>query len=363
MTAASTQPEAVDRDLVDFTVVTRWMDDQGLPSGPLRDVEVLTGGTQNVLVKFTRGPRTYVLRRGPRHLRRSSNEVIRRESRVLHALGGTDVPHPHYVAGPADESLIGATFYLMEPVDGFNPASDLPDLHAGNERIRHALGLEVAGAAARLGAVDHVAVGLADFGRPDGFLERQVPRWLGELDSYGELDGYPGPDIPGLEAVAGWLDGNRPRSWRPGIMHGDYHLANVMIRHDGPRVAAIVDWEMCTIGDPLLDLGLLLATWPLGPGGPSGDDATAAAAAGAIGAAGGLPTPDELVARYADESTRDVSTIDWYTALACFKLGIVLEGTHARACAGKAPRPTGDLLHAITLGLFARAQTVIARGG
>jgi aminoglycoside phosphotransferase (APT) family kinase protein len=114
-----------------------------------------------------------------------------------------------------------------------------------------------------------------------------------------------------------------------------------------------VDWEMCTIGDPLLDLGNLLGTWPVGPDGDT---------FGGIGGTPGLPGPAEVVARYAEHSDRDTGAIAWYTAMACFKLGIVLEGTHARACAGKAPKPVGDLLHATTLGLFARARTVIAKG-
>jgi aminoglycoside phosphotransferase (APT) family kinase protein len=304
---------------------------------------------------------------------------MRREARVLRALEGTGVPHPGFVAGPGEPEtgVAGeAVFYLMDPVDGFNPTSGLPPLHAHDPQIRYEMGLAVADAIARLGAVDHEAVGLADFGKPDGFLERQVPRWLAELDSYGELAGYPGPDIPGLDRVAAWLDDNRPNSRRPGILHGDYHLSNVMITPDGPQVAAIVDWEMCTIGDPLLDLGTLLATWPIGPDAPAtpgadaGDrksadpppDQMAAVVAGSMASSGGLPTPAEVVARYAARSARDTSAIDWYTALACFKLGIVLEGTHARACAGRAPKATGDLLHAVTLWLFARAHVVIAKG-
>lgn len=354
-------------DLVDLAALSRWMDDQGLPGGEVTGAEALAGGTQNLLMRFRRGGHDYVLRRGPRHLRRASNDVMRREARVLQALAGSDVPHPPFVAGPGepDSGVAGdAVFYLMAPVEGFNPTTGLPDLHARDAAVRHRMGLAVAEAAARLGAVDHEAVGLADFGRPDGFLERQVPRWMSELDGYSELEGYPGPDIPALEAVAAWLDDNRPRSWRPGIMHGDYHLANVMIAADGPQVAAIVDWEMCTIGDPLLDLGWLLATWPVGPaGGPAaGEDQMASVVTGALGNVGGLPTPDEIVAHYARLSDRDTSAVAWYTAMACFKLGIVLEGTHARACAGRAPRPTGDLLHAITLGLFARARSVIAKG-
>ncbi len=346
----------VDPELVDFQVLAAWMDDQGLPCGPLERIELLGGGTQNVLVRFARAGREYVLRRGPRHLRPKSNDALRREARVLAALADTDVPHPRFIAACLDERVMGgAVFYLMEPVLGFNPTTGVPVLHASDPAIRYQMGLEAADAIARLGRVDHVAVGLADFGRPEGFLERQVTRWLAELESYSRHEGYPGPNIPGVERVAAWLERHRPTTWTPGILHGDYHLANVMYAYDGPRLVAIVDWEMCTIGDPLLDLGWLLATWPdarhpvMGPTAP-------------LGEIGGLPAAAEIVARYADGSDRDLSAIEWYTVLACFKLGIVLEGTNARACAGKAPRAIGDLLHAMTLGLFARAQALITGG-
>ncbi|GAA1549199.1 phosphotransferase family protein [Actinomadura kijaniata] len=350
--------QQIDPELVDFAVLAGWMDRQGLPGGPFEDVTPLSGGTQNVLVRFRRGGRDYVLRRGPRHLRARTNDVLRREARVLSALDGTDVPAPRVIAACPDETVLnGAVFYLMTPIEGFNATVALPDLHRGDADVRHAMGLNAARALSALGAVDHEAVGLVGFGKPEGFLERQVGRWMSELESYGALDGYPGPDIPGLDKVASWLDGNRPATWRPGVMHGDYHLANLMFAPDGPDVAAIVDWEMCTIGDPLLDLGWLLATWPAG-------DAESAMLAGPLGEAGGLPSPGELVAAYGERpeaaAGRDLSSITWYAVLASFKLGIVLEGTHARAFAGKAPKETGDLLHSITLGLFRRAQAFIA---
>lgn len=351
------QPEQIDRALVDFDVLAGWMDGRDLPGGPFEDVRSLAGGTQNTLIRFSRGGRDYVLRRGPAHLRARTNDVLRREARVLAALDGTGVPAPRLIAACPDESVLGgAVFYLMTPVEGFNATVALPGKHAGDASVRREMGLNAARALSALGAVDHEAVGLGDFGKPEGFLERQVGRWMSELDSYGALDGYPGPDIPGLDDVARWLEDNRPKVWRPGILHGDYHLANLMYSFDGPEVAAIVDWEMCTIGDPLLDLGWLLATWP-------DRDDQSAALAGPLGAAGGLPTADELVATYAERSGavagRDLSSITWYAVLACFKLGIVLEGTHARAFAGKAPKETGDLLHAITLGLFQRAHGFI----
>jgi len=338
---------------IDLGVLAAWMDDEGLSSGPLEAVEHLVGGTQNVLVRFVRGGQTFVLRRGPWHLRPTSNDALRREMRVLAALAGSGVPHPALLAACPDDSVLGggAVFYLMESVDGFNPTVGLPPLHAGDAAIRHAMGLSAVDAATALGAVDHEAVGLGDVGKPEGFLERQVPRWLSELESYARHEGYPGPDIPGLDDVAAWLDANRPTSFAPGLSHGDYHLANLMYRYDGPDVAAIVDWEMCTVGDPLLDLGWLLATWPGGDEGAVG---------GALSVEGGLPTGAELVARYAGRSTRDLSAIAWYEVLACFKLGIILEGTHARAFAGKAPVAVGDLLHATTLGLLRRAIGRIA---
>ncbi|MBF6089026.1 phosphotransferase family protein [Nocardia cyriacigeorgica] len=343
------QPVGVDREVVDFGVVGQWMTEQGLPEGEFEAVTELGGGTQNIMLRFRRGGRDYVLRRGPKHLRAKSNDVIRREARLLGALGDTEVKAPRVIAACADESVLGAVFYLMEPITGFNPQNELPELHANDPEVRRQMGLSAVEAIARLGSLDYQALGLADYGKPEGFLERQVPRWMGELESYSANAGYPGPEIPGVERVGEWLDRNRPAQWTPGILHGDCHLANMMFSYDGPDVAAMVDWEMSTIGDPLLDLGWQIATRPV-PG------TTGAALVGKLGAVGGLPTPEEMVAHYAKFSERDLSAVTWYTVLACFKLGIVLEGTHARAFAGKAPKQVGDFLHAITLELFERAH-------
>lgn len=347
------QPVDVDRAVVDFALVGQWMEEQGLPGGAFEEVVALGGGTQNIMLRFRRGGREYVLRRGPEHLRAKSNDVIRREARLLGALNGTDVRAPRVIAANPDESLIGAVFYLMEPITGFNPQTELPEPHASDAEIRRQMGLSAVEAIARLGALDYRALGLDDYGKPEGFLERQVPRWLGELESYAQNPGYPGPQIPGVEAVGDWLERNRPAEWTPGILHGDCHLANIMFSYDGPEVAALVDWEMSTIGDPLLDLGWQLATRPE-PG------TTGAALVGMLGAAGGLPTAREMVEHYGRFSDRDLRAVDWYTVLACFKLGIVLEGTHARAFAGKAPKQVGDFLHAITLELFERAHRLMA---
>lgn len=328
------------------------MSAQGLGHGPLEGVTEITGGTQNVMLRFIRSGREYVFRRGPRHLRPVSNSVILRETRVLRALAGTDVPHAALIAVCADIAILGdAVFYLMEPVDGFNAGAGLPALHAADAAVRHGMGLSMADAAARLGAVDHVAVGLGDFGKPEGFLDRQVPRWLSELESYTQFDNYPGPDIGDVDSVAAWLREHQPSSFSPGIMHGDYHAANVMFSPTGPDVVAIVDWEMCTIGDPLVDLGWMLATW-YRPGHPP-------VLPNELMTAGDLASPAELVERYAQNTSRDLSAIDWYTVLACFKLGVILEGTNARAGAGLAPREVGDILHTATVRLFERAQMIM----
>ncbi|MCX5042669.1 phosphotransferase family protein [Aldersonia sp. NBC_00410] len=348
------QPDGVDRELVDFAVVAEWMDRQGLPGGRIENVAPIGGGTQNVLMRFSRGGEEFVLRRPPRHQRPKSNEVLRREARLLAALADTNVPTPELVAACPDEAVLGgAVFYLMRPIDGFNPGVELPELHTGDASIRYRMGLSAAKALADLGSVDYEAVGLGDYGnKPESFLDRQVSRWLGELETYTRNEGYPGPDIPGIDALTDWLERNRPADWRPGIMHGDCHMSNTMYRYDGPELAAYVDWEMSTIGDPLLDLGWLLATWPNGT--------ALDGLAGAYAAHGGLATAEELIAHYAAHSDRDLSAIDWYVVLACFKLGIVLEGTHARAFAGKAPKEVGDRLHELTLLLFERARGLIA---
>lgn len=338
-------------DLVlDRAVIHQWMDDHDLGAGPLSEFEPLTGGTQNVMVVFSRAGRRYVLRRGPEHLRPRSNQNIQREIRLLASLAGTEVPHARLIAACEDpEVLHGAVFYLMEPVDGFNACVALPTLWQQDAAIRHRAGLALVEALATLGSVDYEQVGLSGFGKPDNFLGRQVDRWMAELDTYSALPGYAGPQIEGIDRVASWLSANRPTTWSPGILHGDYHVANVMFTPDRAEVAAIVDWEMSTIGDPVLDLGQMFALWPEA----DGDDDLIGSG---LARAGGLPTVDELIAHYAERSTRDLSAIDWYIVLGCFKLGIVLEGTYARAQAGQADLATGEALHRTTLDLFARAR-------
>jgi aminoglycoside phosphotransferase (APT) family kinase protein len=341
------QPTGVDLDRL-----ATWMDQQGLPGGPITHVERLTGGTQNILLRFRRGGNGYVLRRPPIHKRAKSDETMRREARVLAALRESPVPHPGLIAACGDTDVLGCAFYLMDPIDGFNPASGLPAPHRDDPMIRHQMGLAMADAAAALSQVDVDAAGIGDLGRREGYLERQAARWQSQLESYRELPGYTGSELSSVDTVGRWLDGNRPSSWQPGLVHGDFHLANVLFSPSGPALAAVVDWEMATIGDPLLDLAWLITTWP--------DDDRAAAIL-TIEPSSGFPSRDQLIARYRDVSGRDLTALPWFEVLACYKLGIVLEGTHARACAGQADKATGDHLHAAAVGLLERAGTLIAR--
>lgn len=334
---------------VDLAALAAWMDTQGLGEGPITGAALLAGGTQNILLKFSRSGRTFVLRRPPPVLRANSNETMRREARMLAALKGTNVPHPGLIAACPDETVLGAAFYLMEPVDGYAPTTGLPEPFLSSPDLRHKMGLSLVDGIAALGAQDYLALGLDGLGKVDNYLERQVGRWKAQLESYADTPEWDGrKDLPGVNRIGDWLESHRPRSFQPGIIHGDYHLGNVMYRFDAPRLAAIVDWELTTIGDPLLDLGWLLATWP---------DTADKSSAGTVAVQPweGFPSADELVAHYAKQTTRDLSGIHWYGVLACYKLGIILEGTYARACAGKAPKATGDDLHRRTIWLLERA--------
>lgn len=336
--------------LVPLDALSKWMDEQGLERGGIEAPRLLGGGTQNILLRFERGGRSFVLRRPPKHLRSNSNETMRREARVLAALSGTNVRHPGMIAACGDESIIGVAFYLMEPVEGFTPREEMPLLHATNPSIRRAMGFEMVEAISALAAVDYASRDLSDLGKIDGYLERQVGRWRAQLESYAEHPGWPGlAGIPGVDKVGAWLTAHRPRDFVPGVIHGDFHFGNVLFDRNSSNLNAMVDWELTTLGDPLVDLGWLLSAWP--------EDGSET---GPVKPWTGFPTRAEIVARYAELTGRDVSHADWYEVLACYKLGAILEGTYARACAGRAPKETGDFLHASTLSLFARAMKKIA---
>jgi aminoglycoside phosphotransferase (APT) family kinase protein len=275
-----------------------------------------------------------------------------REARLLAALAGTDVPHPALLASCLDERILGAIFYLMAPVDGFNATVTLSGPARQSAAVRYHMGIELVDGLAALAAVDHEAVGLGDFGRLEGFLDRQVDRWASELESYGRFSEWTGHrELGDVGKVGEWLAAHCPQSLKPGIIHGDYHIGNVIYSDDG-TLAAIVDWEMATLGDPLVDLGRLLVSWP--------DDKLPSGYRMRVERYDGFPTRDELIARYRQRAGRDLADLSWFEVLACYKLGIILEGTHARAQAGLADPATGDRLHTAAVALLERARAIIA---
>lgn len=342
-------PEESWRKLVDTDRLESWMDIQNLEAGKLHDFLPLTGGTQNLLLSFKRGERQFVLRRPPSHTNANSAITIQREARILGALATTSIPHSRLIANCDDESILGANFYLMEPVLGYTAIGNLPDNVAGDNAYCHQMGFAMVDAAVKLGDIDYTALDLTDFGKTDGFLIRQASRWKKQFDSYSSYNGWSSDGIAlDVEHISTWLTENCPKSFTPGIVHGDYHLGNVMFCHDKPELAAIIDWELCTIGDPLIDLGWLITTWP-------NKDGKAIVPKLEASPWHGFATAEELIARYAQFSRRDLSQLNWYIVLACYKLGIILEGTHARACAGKAPADVGKALHLATLSLMSKA--------
>jgi len=306
---------------LDTVILGRWLDGKGAPGAGKEPVaEVMTGGSQNVLYLLTRGEQRMVLRMpGPRADERRVRELLR-EIRLVAALEDTDVPHAALIAADETGEVLGKPFFVMAEIDGWSPmaggwgAPFDTDLDA-----RRGLAFQLIEGAAKLGRVDWKGRGLTGFGKPEGFHDRQVDRWLSFLSSYQVRE------LPGLDVAADWLRANRPAHFTPGIMHGDYQFANVMYAHGAPaRLAAIVDWEMTTIGDPLLDVA-----WAL-----LGYDGEHPKPQGFYLAMDGMPTRSELLAAYENISGLSTENIHYYLVLANWKLGIVLEKTYAAAVSG-----------------------------
>lgn len=334
----------------DQQALQRWVRQQNLGS-TVTDVEPLTGGTQNIVVRIRIDGRPMVLRRPPLHPRPTSDKTMLREIAALRTLAGSNVPHPGFIAGCADLDVLGVVFYLMEEVDGFNPGSEVDEAYVRDPEMRHQVGLSYAASLAQLGNVAWEGSPLDELKRPGSFLERQVPQFLRLLESY-RHDRYD-PASLAVGELAEWLEANRPPDGQPGILHGDPHLSNVLLRRDKPELAAFVDWEMCTIGDPLLDLGWMLICWPL--------ETNTITAGAALAELGGLASRRELLEAYLGAGGRQTSRLDWYVAMACFKLGIVIEGTWSRFLVGQASRDAGERLHANAQNLI-EIGTRVAKG-
>ncbi len=308
--------------MIDTARLAEWMDARDLPGrGEPAQARFLSGGTQNEIYLISRGEYRCVLRIPPAGAPPERDAGIAREWRITAALEGTDVPHTPAVAVCTDHSVLGRTFYLMGYVDGWSPMDSKrwPAPFDTDLDARAGLAYQLAEGIALLSRVDWRAKGLQDLGRPGGFHERQVQRWT---DFFAR---HRGRDLDGMAEATAWLRAHRPLDYIPGLMHGDYQFANVMFEHGAPaRLAALVDWEMGTVGDPKLDLAWMVQSWP--------DDTSAPEAAGVSYVdLRGMPSRDRLVAHYAAVSGRQVDDLDYYLILAKWKLAIVLERGFQRA--------------------------------
>ena len=308
--------------LPDVGRLTAWLDSQGLGLGSSLDYGYVSGGSQNEIYELRRGKLHCALRIPPPSAPASRDAGILREWRVIEALSGTDVPHTEAIAVCTDPSVLGRTFYLMGFVDGWSPMAtrhQWPPPFDTDVGARRGLAFQLVEGIALLSKVDWRAKGLGDFGHPEGFHERQVDRWTAFLER------IKGRELPGFEVAADWLRTHAPIDYVPGIMHGDYQFANVMFAHGAPaRLAAIVDWEMGTVGEPKLDLGWVVHTWPE-------DTQSGEGTVGGYVDMTGMPTRAEVLERYARTSGRQVDDIDYYCVLAKWKLAIVLEQGFQRA--------------------------------
>lgn len=337
------------RPVLDVAALDAWIADRLPAAGePLTASRMGEGtGIANALYLVRRDDHAWVLRSPPAVKNDPTASDTAREWRILNALEGTPVPHPRPLLYCDDAAVIGAPFLMMELVDGFTPGFELPDPFASDPSLRHGLAMAYVDGCAALSEVDWRARGLEGLGKPDGFLERQVPRWLAQLDRYATRE------LPELEFVTKWLESGIPTTSPAAILHGDYSPFNVMVAPEPPaRLAAIVDWDTGTIGDPLLDIGHLLARWT-----EPGEEPVINVQAGGID---GYPVRAEMADRYAERTGRDISALVFYEVLALFKLAVILEGSYARESTAGIPEAERSMVEIVPRLLRGAAE--FARG-
>ncbi|GAA4740450.1 phosphotransferase family protein [Gordonia alkaliphila] len=304
---------------LDLTALTPWFVDHVGAVGDGLTAEHIAGGKSNLTYRLRAGTGEWILRRPPVGKLLATAHDMGREYRMMSALAGTAVPVPQMYGYCDDADVLGAPFYVMESVAGtpYRRAKELQPL--GAERTR-AISERLIDTLAAVHAVDPAAVGLADFGRAEGFLGRQVSRWRSQFDAAHTRD------LPDMIALHEALAARVPADGAPGIVHGDYRLDNVLFDADD-RPAAVIDWELSTIGDSLTDVALMCVYDRMGKLSPG--------AVSDVAAAPGYLDEHEVLSRYAAGSDRDLSDFGFYVGLACFKLAGIVEGIHYRYVNGQ----------------------------
>jgi aminoglycoside phosphotransferase (APT) family kinase protein len=310
---------------IDVPRLASWLAETLPAEGHITGIDLLAGGRSNLTYVLRLGDRRFVLRRPPLgHVLPTAHDM-RREHTVLSALAGSDVPVPTPLALCTDEDVIGAPFYLMDHVEGrvLRTPEDAVDVTPGEAR---ALSERLAEVLAAIHLLDVERAGLGDFGRPQGYMARQLKRWGRQWEASHPADPG-GRTDEAYDRLVKRLAERLPADGLTGLVHGDFRLDNALVRlRPEPEIAAVVDWEMSTLGDPLSDLGLTLVYWA-----DAGDpDRTPTTVGSTVTSAPGFLTRREFADRYAVLTGYDLADLDFYVAFGCFKLAVILEGIHAR---------------------------------
>lgn len=305
---------------IDVASVTAWFAGHVPEVSPPLRFDLIAGGRSNLTYRVTdTAGGSWVLRRPPTgHVLATAHDMVR-EHRIISALAVTDVPVPPTLGLCEDEAVNGAPFYVMGHVDGL-VLRDAGQASLVTPEVRRRAGLSVAENLARIHAVDPDAVGLGDLGRKDGYIERQLKRWNGQFDKARTRE------VPSVSEAHERLLTAIPEQGAPAIVHGDYRLDNCMVDATG-EVIAVLDWEICTLGDPLADLGVLMVYW-------TEPDDPYAALPGAATTLEGFPSRVEMVAAYEAAGGRSVGDLDYYVGFGYWKLACILEGVFTRYKAG-----------------------------
>ncbi len=333
-------------DAIDLPHLKAWLDEETGVEAAI-NVSRMRGGGSCEMFELLRSDQRWVIRRAPISAVSSTAHDVVREYKIISALQGGSAKVPELLAVSADLSLVGSPFYIMKYVDGEVIRRKLPPQYINSPETQPAIGESLIDALVELHAFDWRNSAMVDLAKPDNFLRRQVDRWMNQLE------GYRSRELDGVDSVARWLSDNLPAKGDLTVMHGDYKIDNTMYSKDlPPRVLTIVDFEMTTVGDPLVDLAWAIIFWP------EKDNLIAIASPDSEGGmnADYCQTPEQLIQRYADKTGRDMTSFQWYQAFAAWKLGIVLEASYSKYLAGESKNPGHEFFGFVVDELMKRAK-------